>query len=114
MADPAMCYQEIASDYTVQRRKRKGPAMYLKADFSIDDVEPSNIMALFLLFFPKDNFQSRNQWELFYFMILGTDSANPDNIQREILWTMFSSAPVEKYVQRLFCFCFFLFSLQHI
>jgi hypothetical protein len=49
MDDPAMCYQELAVDYTVQRRKRKGPAVYLEADSAIDDAEPSDIMALFIL-----------------------------------------------------------------
>jgi hypothetical protein len=49
MVDPAMCYQDLADDYTVRRRKRKGPAMYLEADYAIDDVEPSDIMAMFLL-----------------------------------------------------------------
>jgi hypothetical protein len=43
-----MCYQELVG-YTVQRRKRKGLAMYLGADFSIDDAEPLDIMVLFLL-----------------------------------------------------------------
>jgi hypothetical protein len=49
MTDPAMCYQELAADYTVQRRKRKGPVVYLEVVSAIDDAEPSDIMAMFLL-----------------------------------------------------------------
>jgi hypothetical protein len=47
-----MCYQELVVGYTVRRRKRKGHAMYLEADSAIDDVEPSDIMVLFLLLLP--------------------------------------------------------------
>jgi hypothetical protein len=49
MDDPAMCYKELDVDYTIQRRKRKGLVVYLEVDFSINDVEPSNITTLFLL-----------------------------------------------------------------
>jgi hypothetical protein len=49
MTDPAMCYQELVVDYTIQRRKRKGSVVYLEVISAIDDVEPSDIMAMFLL-----------------------------------------------------------------
>jgi hypothetical protein len=49
MTDPAIHYQELAANYTVHRRKRKGPVVYLEANYSIDDAEPSDIMTLFLL-----------------------------------------------------------------
>ena len=44
-----MCYQELATDYVVQRRKRKGPVVYLEADSAIGDAEPSDITPLFLI-----------------------------------------------------------------
>jgi hypothetical protein len=60
MADPAMCYQELAADYTVQRGKRRGHVVYLEADSAIDVVWPSDIAWLcFFFFFSKDIFQSR-------------------------------------------------------
>jgi len=47
-----MCYQELAAGYIIRRRKRKGPAMYLEVVSAIDDIEPSDIMDLFLLLLP--------------------------------------------------------------
>jgi hypothetical protein len=44
-----MCYQELVADYTIQRGKRKGPVVYLEADYAIDLAQPSDITTLFLL-----------------------------------------------------------------
>jgi hypothetical protein len=44
-----MRYQNFVVDYTVRERERKGLVVYLKVDSTIDDVEPSDITALFLL-----------------------------------------------------------------
>jgi hypothetical protein len=49
MADPAMHYQNFVVDYTVQKRKRKGPVVYLEVGSAIDDAEPSDIMVMSLL-----------------------------------------------------------------
>jgi hypothetical protein len=49
MVGPTRFYQELAADYTVQRIKRKGPAVYLEVDSATDDAKPSDIMAMFLL-----------------------------------------------------------------
>jgi hypothetical protein len=49
MTNPAMHYQKLVADYIVQRRKRKGPVVYLEIDYAIDDIEPLDITNLFLL-----------------------------------------------------------------
>jgi hypothetical protein len=54
-----MHYQNFFVDYIVQERERKGLIVYLKVGSAIDDVEPSDITAMFLLLLSKDIFQSR-------------------------------------------------------
>jgi hypothetical protein len=44
-----MCCHNFFVDYTVQKRKRRGPGVYLEAGISIDDDEPSDIMVMFPL-----------------------------------------------------------------
>jgi hypothetical protein len=44
-----MRYQNFAADYTIQKRKRRGPGVYLEAKPSIEDAKPSDIMVLFPL-----------------------------------------------------------------
>ena len=44
-----MRYQNFVVDYIVRERERKGLLVYLEVGSAIDDVEPSDIMALFIL-----------------------------------------------------------------
>jgi hypothetical protein len=51
MAGPAMYFQDYATDYIVQKRKKKDIVAYLGDEAAISYTDPSDISILFLLLF---------------------------------------------------------------
>jgi hypothetical protein len=49
MVFPSMCFHNYDDDYIVQKIKKKDIVAYLGEELSIRDVEPSDILVLFLL-----------------------------------------------------------------